>query len=80
MMLSRQGLAALCLTGAWCPPACMEGAVSRGMEVLTGYAGAVCGASSHYRSCIQALQPGQDRQTVVIDLDGSGPLPPAPLL
>ena len=46
----------------------------------TGYVGAVCGASLHYRSCIQALQAGQDEETVLIDLDGSGPLPPAPLL
>ena len=50
----------------------------------TGYAGAVCRTSLHWRSCTQFLQargttPG-DPQHVVIDLDGSGPLPPVSLV
>lgn len=46
----------------------------------TGYSGAVCRTSLHWRSCMQFLQAKRatagDPQEVVIDLDGSGPLPP----
>ena len=46
----------------------------------TGYSGAVCHTSLQWRSCMQLLQARGattgDPQEVVIDLDGSGPLPP----
>ena len=44
----------------------------------TGYTGAVCHTSLHYRSCMQALQGagGGHKVDTVLDMDGSGPLPP----
>ena len=47
----------------------------------TGYTGAVCTTSRHWRSCSQRLQaaPTQGRTgevEVELDIDGSGPLPP----
>jgi contactin associated protein-like 2 len=45
----------------------------------TGYSGAVCAVSLHYRSCTQYLEAtgytGEAHQ-VMVDLDGSGPFPP----
>ena len=49
----------------------------------TGFTGAVCTTSRHWRSCSQRLQAaptlsrtGKAGVEVVIDIDGSGPLPP----